>query len=58
MPSDIEISKINADALPDIMNLYRVLRPNWQPRQGSEGQLNAHPTYGAYTADGKMVGFI
>jgi GNAT superfamily N-acetyltransferase len=58
MPSDIEIRKINADALPDIMNLYRVLRPDWQPRQGCEAQLNTHPTYGAYTAEGKMVGFI
>jgi GNAT superfamily N-acetyltransferase len=54
----IEIRTINADALPDIIKLYRVLRPDWVPPSTTAQQLDKYPAYGAYTADNDMAGFI
>tara|TARA_R110000868_G_scaffold323558_1_gene584499 strand:- start:110 stop:556 length:447 start_codon:yes stop_codon:yes gene_type:complete len=58
MSTDIEIRQINIEALPDIINLYRVLRPDWVPPSTTEQQLKKCPAYGAYTPNNDMVGFI
>ena len=58
MTGNIKFTDINADAIPDIIECYQELRPEWAPPIHTEANLNAHPSIGAYDEDDNLIAFI